>query len=173
MLQPKEPSDVESAYCANEHSLKRFLRRFLHQREDIDDTLHEAFLRAYRAERDKRIAEPKAFLFKIARNLALNELAKFRNRRVEGMADFDAIPVTDGDNSPEQRAIIRQELGHAFDLINQLPPRVREVFLLRKLHGLSQKEIAERLGIAESTVEKHLAKGLVKMAALSGAGIGK
>ena len=53
----------------------------------------------------------------------------------------------------------------AWDSINQLSPRVQEVYILRKVHGLKQKEIALQLGIAESTVEKHISKWLAQITA--------
>jgi DNA-directed RNA polymerase specialized sigma24 family protein len=69
-------STILEAYLENEKALKRFLRRFIRSREGADDLAQEAFLRAFAAETGRPIQAPKAFLFKVARNLALNELAK-------------------------------------------------------------------------------------------------
>lgn len=108
--------------------------------------MQETFLKVFEAERGTNISNPKAFLFKTARNLALNELAKRRNRRTDSVEDLEG-------------------LARAWGAIQELSPRVREVFVLHKVHGLKQREIARRLGISESTVEKHIAKGLAAMAA--------
>ena len=153
-------SEIEVAYCANQRSLSSFLRRFLDSPEDIEDAMQQAFLKAYQAERSTKIKAPRAFLFRTARNLALNELAKRRNRKTETVADFDPYTVFVHQHSQEELCIVRERLEQALDLISELPPRAREVFVLRKVHGLTQREIAARMGIAESTVEKHIAKGL-------------
>jgi RNA polymerase sigma-70 factor (ECF subfamily) len=163
---------VEAAFRDNELSLRAFLRRFLSRPEDVDDALHEAFLRAYRRERAKPIEKPKAFLFKTARNVALNEIEKTRHRKTHTLGDFDVSAVKTIEDTPERRSIASQELARAFEQIDRLSPRVREVFILRKIHGLKQKEIAEQLGISESTVEKHIASGLLKMAEFGSGGSG-
>jgi RNA polymerase sigma-70 factor (ECF subfamily) len=170
MFKRQNISAIEAAYRENELSLRTFLRRFLSRPEDVDDTLHEAFLRAYRRERSKPIEQPRAFLFKTARNLALNELAKTRHRKTDTLADFDVSAVKPSEDTPERRSIASQELTQAIEQIDRLSPRVREVFILRKIHGLKQKEIAEQLGLSESTVEKHIAKGLLRMAEFNSGG---
>ena len=65
--------------------------------------------------------------------------------------------------SPERQVIDRDELHRLAQLIARLPGRVRDVFTLRRVYGLSQREVAERLGLAESTVEKHMARGFLLM----------
>ncbi len=158
----KNRDDIVSAYLKNKSSLGRFLRRFLDSAEDIEDTLHEAFLKAYQAERSISIKSPRAFLYRTAKNLALNQLESNRNRRTGNLANITELPVPDGNEKGiEHNAIIEQQLELALLAIANLPPRVREVYILKKVHGLKQKEIAAQLGIAESTVEKHIAKGLL------------
>ncbi len=73
---------------------------------------------------------------------------------------------TDSHDEPETQALIQEQLVLAQSAIDELTPRVREVFELRKVYGLKQREIAERLGISQSTVEKHIAKGLTDMTRL-------
>lgn len=133
--------------------------------------MQEAFLKAYEAEHTTEIKEPRAFLFRTAKNLALNEQDKRRTRRTDAVADFEALTVlldvhADNSGDPEAQALVRERLAEARGAIDQLSPRVREVFVLRKVYGLKQREIAERLGIAESTVEKHIARGLTEMSRL-------
>lgn len=132
--------------------------------------MQETFLKVFEAERGTNISNPKAFLFKTARNLALNELAKRRNRRTDSVEDLDGLAVSPGEWSeleslPEAHFATQERLARAWGAIQELSPRVREVFVLHKVHGLKQREIARRLGISESTVEKHIAKGLAGMAA--------
>ena len=157
-------STILEAYLENEAALKRFLRRFTKSREGADDLAQEAFLRAFAAESEHLIASPKAFLFKVARNLALNELAKKASVTIEPLGDFEGQSVLEDssqaavDDAVDSRERIRV-LARA---IAALPPQCAKVFILRKMQGLSQKEIAARLNISVRTVENHVALGLVR-----------
>ena len=157
-------SSILEAYLANELALKRFLRRFIKSREGADDLAQEAFLRAFAAESQHSIVSPKAFLFKVARNLALNELARQASATTEPLGDFEGQEVLEdssqvaADDAVDDRKRIRV-LARA---IAALPPQCAKVFILRKMQGLSQKEIAARLNISVRTVENHVALGLVR-----------
>jgi RNA polymerase sigma-70 factor (ECF subfamily) len=76
------------------------------------------------------------------------------------VADIDALNIVDDDGGPERRLSGREEVERLRRVLANIPPKCREAFELRKFDGLSQREIAGRMGIAESTVEKHLAKAL-------------
>jgi RNA polymerase sigma-70 factor (ECF subfamily) len=157
-------STILDAYLENEAALKRFLRRFIKSREGIDDLAQEAFLRAFAAESHRSIESPKAFLFKVARNLALNELAKQSSVTTQPLGDFEGQEVLE-DNS--QAAVDdavdgRERIRVLARAIAALPPQCAKVFILRKMQGLSQKEIAARLNISVRTVENHVALGLVR-----------
>src|ERR1043165_6441805 len=84
---------ILEAYLENEVALKRFLRRFIKSREGADDLAQEAFLRAFAAESGRLITAPKAFLFKVAKNLALNELARQATVTTEPLGDFEGQEV--------------------------------------------------------------------------------
>jgi RNA polymerase sigma-70 factor (ECF subfamily) len=147
-----------------EPALKRFLRRFATQASDADDLAHEAFIRAYAAEVSQTISSPKAFLFRVARNLALNERARAANATTVPLEDFADTPVIEdvGQVALDDEMEARQRIRMLSEAMATLPPQCSRVFLLRKVHGLSYKEIAERLGISVSTAEKHAALGLVR-----------
>ncbi len=83
-----ELSTILEAYLENEVALKRYLRRFIRPREAADDLAQEAFLRAFAAESWQMIGAPKAFLFKVAKNLALNEIARQSSLAIEPLRDF-------------------------------------------------------------------------------------
>ena len=160
---------VVTAFQSNAGSLRNFLRRFFECSEDVEDLLQETFVRTFEAEHSTRIDMPKAFLFKTARNLALNELTRRARHKTQAVADIDSLTVLlaqreqHGDD-PAARAAIDERLERASEAVDRLSPRVRAVFLLRHVEGLKQREIARRLHIAESTVEKHIAKGLAQIA---------
>lgn len=117
-------------------------------------------MRAYSAERDQPVRSPKAFLFRIARNVALNELARKSRLLTDYIEDSTSLGIEDKGPTPEQHVINQQRLEVFCQAVAVLPPQCRRAFLLRKVYGLSHKEIAAEMGISVSTVEKHIAQGL-------------
>jgi len=142
--------------------LTGFLCRILRSADDAAEVSQEAYLKVYLALQQDTAREhcPKALLYTTARNLAISRL------RHQKVIDRSALAVTVNQElqaerrSPEQFASSSEDLRDLLRVVNQLPPKCRQVLLLRMLEGLSQKEIAARLSIAVSTVEKHLAKAL-------------
>ena len=157
----QKSKSVNEVFGDIEASLSRFLLRFVDRPEDVQDIMQEAYLRVHQAAKAAKIGAPKSFFYKTAKNLALNERARHHNSRTSMVADFDELSATIGENSAEFDAMVGEELSRAMRALEQLTPRVREVYILRKVHGLSQKETAKNLGISQSTVEKHVARGLL------------
>jgi len=155
-------STILEAYLENEVALKRYLRRFIRSREAADDLAQEAFLRAFAAESKRVIETPKAFLFRVARNLALNELAKQSTMAIEPLGDFEGLEVLEDSSQAAVDDVVdsRERVRLLARAIAALPPQCGKVFILRKMRGLSQKEIAARLNISVRTVENHVALGL-------------
>ena len=127
---------------------------------DIEDIAQEAFLRAYTVERSRPIEQPKSFLFRIAKHLALSQLTRKSRQITDYIEDFDDSGVVQLESSAEEEISGRQILGLHCEAVAELSPQCRQVYLLRKVHGFSHKEIAAELGIAVSTVEKHLMKAV-------------
>lgn len=157
------PTILET-YLENETALKRFLRRFIKSREGADDLAQEAFLRAFAAESERLITSPKAFLFKVAKNLALNELARQSSVAIEPLGDSEGAEVLEDSSQAAVDDAVdgRERIRVLARAIAALPPQCAKVFILRKMQGLSQKEIAARLNISVRTVENHVALGLVR-----------
>lgn len=148
--------------------LKRYLARFFAEQQDIEDVAQEAFLRAYVAEQRKTIEQPKAYLFRIAKNLALTKLQR-KSREIAYFIDESGNYVCEsGDHlnlevqEPGYAEMENTELlGIYCDAVASLPEKCRQVFLLRKVHGLTHREIADRMSLSLSSVEKYLHKGIV------------
>ena len=158
----RELSAILEAYLENEVALKRYLRRFIRSREAADDLAQEAFLRAFAAESRGVIEAPKAFLFKVSKNLALNELARQSSMAIEPLGDLEGWEVLEDSSQAAADDVVdsRERIRLLARAIAALPPQCAKVFILRKMQGLSQKEIAVRLNISVRTVENHVAVGL-------------
>jgi len=126
---------------------------------DLDEIVQEAYARLWAASVES-IMNPRAYLFVTARHLVGEVLRRSRVVAIETIADIDSLNIPDGDGGPERRVSGREEIERMRRALGKLPTKCRQAFELRKLDGLSQREIAARMGIAESTVEKHLIKGL-------------
>jgi RNA polymerase sigma-70 factor (ECF subfamily) len=83
---------------------------------------------------------------------------------IETFADLDVLGTGSGDVAPDRAVIAREELRVLQDALDRLPPRAREAIVLRQIEGLSLKEIALRMNIAEKTVERHITIGLKGLA---------
>ena len=146
----------------HEASLRSWLRGQYPSLLDVDDLIQDTYTRVLRAHAvdPARIYGVKSLLFTTARNLALDQL---RRRQ---LVQLDAWPENDEPDLPEDRPGVeelvsrRQELELLTEAIQALPDRCRQVLTLRKIYGLSQKEIAAQLGIAEHTVEAHVGAGV-------------
>jgi RNA polymerase sigma factor (sigma-70 family) len=151
---------VLEAFVRHQIPLKRFIARFMRNTADVDDITQETFLRAFSVERGREIEQPKSFLFRIAKHIALTQLTQKSRQITSYIEDFEGSEVIGVAGSTEDEVIGRESLGVHCEAVAMLPPQCRQVYLLRKVHGLSHKEIAAHLGIAVSTVEKHLIKGV-------------
>lgn len=155
-----EHSGLYEAYLSCEKSLKRFLSSFTRKPEDIDELAQETFLRAFDIELHQEIKSPKAYLFRVARNITMRELSKKTRQLTDYLGDSMDENILGNEASLEEELIAQQKLKHCCEALANLPEQCRRVFLLRKVHALSHKEISAQLGISISTVEKHIAKGV-------------
>ena len=121
-------------------------------------------MRAFAAEAERDVLSPRAFLYRIAKNLALNERERLAHRTTSFIEDYPDPSVIGASDQVSGEDVVegRQKMAIFAEAISALPPQCRRVFLLRKVQGLSQKDVAQRLGLSVSTVEKHLATGLLK-----------
>lgn len=143
----------------HEDALVRYLRRCWQQPDDIPDLRQETYVRVFEAARRERPHQPKSFLFTTARHLMADRLRRGRIVSIEAVGDFESLNVPVDEAGPEQRHDARQSLRRLAEAFDRLPDRCREVVWLRKVEELPQKEVARRLGVAEKTVEKQVAKG--------------
>jgi RNA polymerase sigma factor (sigma-70 family) len=153
------PSDRWFAEEVQPHgpALRAFLLARFPSLPDVDDLVQDSVVRVLRAREVGAVRSPRAFLFATARNLALDQVRRQQAVGFECLRNSDT--TADPANVAEQVSR-QQELDLLREAIQSLPDRCRQVFTLRTAYGLSQREVAARLGISENTVEKQMAKGL-------------
>ncbi|MEJ0034765.1 MAG: RNA polymerase sigma factor [Gammaproteobacteria bacterium] len=151
---------VTASFLSVQTGLKQYLLRFLVRRQDVEDIVQETFLRAYESEKSQTIRSPRSFLFKVAKNLALNELDRKSAQLMSYVGDMETLPLVDRRNSVEDDVEQQQRLAACTAAMACLSKQCRRALVMRKVFGFSHKEIARRMGISVRTVEKHLAKAL-------------
>ncbi|MFT5571264.1 MAG: RNA polymerase sigma factor (sigma-70 family) [Cryomorphaceae bacterium] len=136
--------------------------------QDIEDILQETYINTYKSAQKQEINFPKAFMVKTALRLANRSIVLARrmdcDESIEEHSDesrfaYDASTFV---SKTEQEVMNREDFGFLCEAMEELPRQCRKVFVMKKIYGLSQKEIAQKLDISESTVEKHVAKGLLR-----------
>lgn len=147
-----------------EAMLTQFLRRSGRSKSDIDDLIQDVYVRVCEAAA-KEIPDPaKPFVFTVARNLLIDRLRREHVVPIETVEDLDALNIAIDAPGPDQALIAREELRRVQAALDQLPRRAREAVILRKVEGLSWKEIGQRMGIAERTVNRHLTDAMHALA---------
>lgn len=161
---PSPPAPSAAAWFAAELAPHEpALRAYLHGlagAADVDDLIQETYARLLRAREAGPITSPRGLLFATARNAARD---LFRRRAVANtvpIAEVDGSRVFDEAPGVAETVSRRQEADLLAAAIAELPPRCREILVLRKFENLSHREIAQKLGIAEHTVEAQLTKAL-------------
>ena len=153
---------ITAAFTEFRSALTRLVARIVGP-HSIEDIVQETFIRSYEASRKQTINHPRSFMWKTAKNLALNHLQNANNKLTTNVADFGDpdvyLPTEVVDAELEFES--RERFLVFCRAVQRLPLQCRRVFILKKVYGLPQKEIAARLGISESTVEKQVAKGLL------------
>lgn len=158
---------------SHEGALVRYLLRTWRNSDEVHDLRQEIYIRVYEAGAKARPLSPKSFLFTTARNLMADRVRRTRVVSIEAVGDLESLHVPIDSISPEQRINAHQELRHLAQAFDDLPPKCREVVWMRRVEEVPQKEVANRLGISEKTVEKHVIKGVRLLAnALFGATAG-
>ncbi len=168
-----------SEYLAMRTELVRFLAARLGQAATAEDIYQEIFVRLKLGQLPEDVGNPRAFIYRVAHNLA-NDLRRTGQRRAaRDGAWLDTATQTVGTEAvadrPDADAAIdaKRKLDLMLASIDALPGKCREVFVLHRLQGLSHRDIAANLGITTKTVEKHMTTALKHLAvALQGGGRG-
>lgn len=131
---------------------------------EIEDVVQDTYVRIIQSEQLDCIKQPKSYIYRTAVNLAKDHVKTARYRLAEpyGELDFvqeDATPT----DTVYHTSATDQEFALFCDVVSELPEQCRRVFVLRKVYGFSQQEIADTLNISISTIEKHVANGMKRV----------
>jgi len=140
--------------------LTGYLTRRLGSAGAASDVVHDTYLRLQGLGAVPDLDNPRAYLYRVADNIALDRLRR-DGRRDRRFASGDLLADLPSDAPTAEESMAReQRLRLLARAIDELPARRREVFLLHKIDGLSHGEVARRLGISRSMVEKHVMRAL-------------
>ena len=161
-------NEIEQSEWFVEHVLphEEGLRRWLGSRfsviRDVDDLIQEAYGRILKAYKSGPVPNPQAFLFVVSRNLAINMIKRMNIENPPTRDSTEFRDLVDEMACPYESAALQEEIDQLVSAFQSLPNRYRQVMTLRKIYGLSQMEIAAKLGISEHTVEAQVGIGIRK-----------
>jgi RNA polymerase sigma-70 factor (ECF subfamily) len=150
----------------HEPALRRWLAGKRLRGIDLDDIVQDTYAILAGLESVEDIRNTKAYMFQTAYSVILSQVRRAQIVSISTIEDIGQLAGKDDAPSPETEISDRQELQQLAEAIATLPPRCREVFVLRKIHGLQQRDVAQKLGVSEGTVEKHMHNGLKILCAL-------
>ena len=145
---------------SHDASLKSYLRGSFPHGVDVDDVVQESYLRIWKARTAQPIRFAKAFLFKVARHVAVDLLRRNRLSPLDPLGDLAVSRVIEERPNAAEAITAQEKLDLLTHAVMALPARCREVIMLHKIKGLPQKEVAARLGLSKRTVENHCRIGV-------------
>jgi RNA polymerase sigma-70 factor (ECF subfamily) len=160
--EPKPASQakpVDEIYRKEAVAVRLFVKRMVRNTCDAEDILQETFLRSWPALASGEISCPRAFLFRTARNLALNHIRNMRVRSSDAARLASEEAFRRHAPTAEEQMIASEEATACRRLLDELPQRCREAFVLRMVEDLSYKQMSKSMRLSVSTVEKHIGKG--------------
>jgi RNA polymerase sigma-70 factor (ECF subfamily) len=155
---------LESVFLETRKDLERVVRRRVRSSDLVADLVHDVYMKCHRAVVDfPDRQEARAYLLRMASNLAID------HERVEGRRAAilgEMAPVYDmyeqTSTSPEDHAFASDRAKQIEAVLGGLPKLTRQMFILVRLHGMSHKEAAERLGVSKSLVDKYVLQALLR-----------
>ena len=149
----------------HEPALRSYLRGSFPAVRDVDDVVQESYLRIWKACTTQSVTSAKAFLFTVARRIALNVVRKNHYAPFVALGDFAASRVLEDKPDACDQLIVHERINLVADALLSLSPRCREVVILHKVKGIPQRKVAAQLGLSERTVESHVRTGVARCTA--------
>jgi RNA polymerase sigma-70 factor (ECF subfamily) len=159
-----DPDSIHAIYVSLRARLARAVMRIVPPKE-VEDIVQETYVRVCQADYNDRIRAPRSFMFRTARNLALDYVKSSEFRLSVSAHDAPAGEGLGVDRSSDDTfasVSSKEEFARFSEAVRHLPTQCRRAFVLRKVYGYSQREIAAEMKLSENTVEKHIATGIRK-----------
>jgi RNA polymerase sigma factor (sigma-70 family) len=152
-------SVVERLFREHNEALIRFLRGRVGSHNEALEVAQEAYVRLLSLDQPGAVSYLRAFLFKTAANIAIDRRRRHQNfDKVAGRQLFTELTEN---RTPERQLSGEQTLRHLGALIEGMPPKCRESFVMNQIHGLDAATIARQLGISDSMVRKYIVRALL------------
>jgi RNA polymerase sigma-70 factor (ECF subfamily) len=152
-------AEVGRLFRENNRSLVRFLNERLGSEQEAKEIAQEAYVKLLQLERTGAVSFMRAYLFKIAANLAIDRI---RQRRSRGPHEnIELFPDLEDGIAPERKAIAAEEVARLVQCIEELPERCAEAFMLHRFDGLTSTEVGAAMGISDRMVRKYLVRAVV------------
>jgi RNA polymerase sigma-70 factor (ECF subfamily) len=158
---PRGPSPAfldDSA--ARRQALVQYFRRKLRDPQEIEDLVQEVFLRVTARGSGEQIQNVGGYLFQTAAAVLADHYRRRSVRHAADHVEFDADQHSESDFDAERVLASKQALESAVAALRELPERTRSIFVWRRIDGEHYKDIATRLGISVSAVEKHMVRAV-------------
>lgn len=151
---------VGAQVLPHEADVRRWLGRTGATGHEIDDIVQDAYCRIAALDSVSHISNGRAYFFRAVRNIAIERARRARVVRLDWLTEIELANVVDHEPTAERILLGRQELKRVERIIEALPDRCREIFRLRRIQGVSQKAIAQRLNVTENVVEMQASRAL-------------
>jgi RNA polymerase sigma-70 factor (ECF subfamily) len=145
-------------------SVRKHVAAIVDRVDVAEELTQEAFLRLLSSDRTQ-LDSPRGFLFRTARNLALDHVRRARRVPMGRLDDQPAEYFADGARSAEESLAAREEIAFMRAVLLELPPKCRQAFLLVRLEALSHRAAAAEMGISQTMVRKYLARAILHIQA--------
>jgi RNA polymerase sigma factor (sigma-70 family) len=133
-------------------------RKMVDDADAARDLVQDAFTRVLSSEAWMRIDAPQAYMLRLMKNLAIDTLRRARIARFDQLSQVENVDVADETPDAFRVVAAREQLARLNAALKGLPDRCRQVFVLRRIEERSPHEVARRLGVSPSTLEKRLAR---------------
>ncbi|MEI9996716.1 MAG: sigma-70 family RNA polymerase sigma factor [Rhizomicrobium sp.] len=158
-------SDARALWLARhvlpvEPALRAWLRRRGLSDFDVDDLVQETYAKFITLDSVDAIRDPKSYAFQVAHSIFVSRIRRARIVPIQASADLSEMSIPAHDGTPEDILEARDELLELAGALASLPTRCRTAFLLRRVDGLSQRQVAQHLGISEKTVENYMTQAI-------------
>ena len=161
-MTPKSGIEMDEMARRYAVPLARYFRARVRSAADIDDMVQEVFLRLAARRGDSAVDTPENYLFTVAASV-LNDSFRRAARRGGAHQLFDEQLHADEDFSPERVYLGQEQLRIVVRALHELPERTRTVFVLHRYEEMSYAQIARRLQVSVSAIEKHMSKALAHL----------